>query len=64
MNVMPKDLKAGKRIIDLSHSLIHSSILLELGKGSQLVVTIPYLFLKESDNVTAFRIRGKNVNVL
>ena len=61
---MPKDLKAGKRIIDLSYSLIHSSILVELGKGSQLVVTIPYLFLKESDNVTAFRIRGKNVNVL
>lgn len=41
----------------------YRSLLLELGKGSQIVVTIPYLLLKESDNVTAFRIRGKDVNV-
>lgn len=43
--------------------LFNRSILFELGKGSQVVITIPYLIQKESDNLTAFRLRGKNINV-
>ena len=39
------------------------SLLIEVGKGSTITVTIPNLLLKESDNVTAVRIRGKDVNV-
>ena len=42
---------------------LNRSLLFELGKGSQVVVTIPYLIQKESDNLTAFRLRGKNINV-
>ena len=39
------------------------SLLVEIGKGSVVTITIPNLLIKESDNTTAFRIRGKNVNV-
>lgn len=39
------------------------SLLLEVGKGATIVVTIPNILLKEADNVTAFRIRAANVNV-
>ena len=46
-----------------SFDLFNRSILFELGKGSQVVVTIPYLIQKESDNLTAIRLRGKNINV-
>ena len=40
------------------------SLLIEIGKGTTIVVTIPNILTKESDNETAFRIRAKNVNVI
>lgn len=39
------------------------SLLVEVGKGSVITITIPNILIKESDNTTAFRIRGKNINV-
>ena len=39
------------------------SLLLEVGKGTTVVVTIPNILLKETDNVTAFRVRATHVNV-
>ena len=39
------------------------SLLVEIGKGSTVTVTIPNLFIKETDYTMAFLLRGKNVNV-
>lgn len=39
------------------------SLLVEIGKGSTVTVTIPNLFIKETDYTLAFLLRGKNVNV-
>lgn len=39
------------------------SLLLEVGKGTTITVTLPNLLLKETDNTIAFRLRGKNLNV-
>lgn len=39
------------------------SLLVEIGKGSMVTVTIPNLFIKETDYTMAFLLRGKNVNV-
>lgn len=39
------------------------SLLVEIGKGSTVTVTIPNIFIKETDYTLAFLLRGKNVNV-
>ena len=43
--------------------LVARSLFLEFRKGTVIEVTIPNILLKESDNVTAFRVRSQNVTV-
>ena len=42
---------------------MNRSLFLEFRKGTVIEVTIPNILLKESDNVTAFRVRSQNVTV-
>ena len=42
---------------------MNRSLFLEFRKGTVIEVTSPNILLKESDNVTAFRVRSQNVTV-